>query len=56
LALGFVESRWFMGASIIGATTMAQLEEDIAAAQLALDTEALDEIKQIQLRYPNPAA
>jgi aryl-alcohol dehydrogenase-like predicted oxidoreductase len=56
LALGYVASRWFMGASIIGATTMAQLKEDIAAAQLTLDTETLDEIKQIQLRYPNPAA
>jgi len=51
-----VASRWFTGASIIGATTMAQLKEDIAAAQRALDTATLDEIKQIQLRYPNPAA
>ncbi|MGH8694405.1 MAG: aldo/keto reductase [Burkholderiales bacterium] len=56
LALGYVASRWFMGASIIGATSMAQLKEDIAAAQLTLDTGTLDEIKQIQLRYPNPAA
>jgi aryl-alcohol dehydrogenase-like predicted oxidoreductase len=56
LALGYVASRWFTGASIIGATTMAQLKEDIAAAQRALDTATLDEIKQIQLRYPNPAA
>jgi aryl-alcohol dehydrogenase (NADP+) len=56
LALGYVASRWFMGASIIGATTMAQLKEDISAAQFTLDTETLDEIKQIQLRYPNPAA
>ncbi len=56
MALGYVASRWFMGASIIGATSMAQLKEDIAAAQFVLDKEALDEIKQIQLRYPNPAA
>ncbi len=56
LALGYVASRWFMGASIIGATTMAQLKEDIAAAQLTLDAQTLDEISQIQLRYPNPAA
>ena len=56
LALGYVASRWFLGASIIGATTMAQLEEDIAAAQFELDAETLDEIKQIQLRFPNPAA
>ena len=56
LALGFVASRWFMGASIIGATSLVQLEEDIAAAQIALDVETLDEIRQVQLRFPNPAA
>ena len=56
LALGYVASRWFLGASIIGATSIAQLKEDIAAAQFTLDAQTLDEIKQIQLRYPNPAA
>jgi aryl-alcohol dehydrogenase (NADP+) len=56
LALGYVASRWFLGASIVGATSMAQLREDIAAAQFALDAESLDGIKEIQLRYPNPAA
>ena len=55
LALGYVASRWFMGASIIGATSLVQLEEDIAAAQIALDAETLDEIRQVQLRFPNPA-
>jgi aryl-alcohol dehydrogenase-like predicted oxidoreductase len=55
LALGYVKSRWFLGASIIGATSMAQLEEDIAAAQFELDGETLAEIAAIQLRYPNPA-
>jgi aryl-alcohol dehydrogenase (NADP+) len=56
LALGYVASRWFLGASIIGATSMAQLKEDIAAAQITLDAETLEEIRRIQLRYPNPAA
>jgi aryl-alcohol dehydrogenase (NADP+) len=56
LALGYVASRWFVGASIIGATSMAQLEEDIAAAQGTLDSETLEEIRKIQTRYPNPAA
>ncbi len=55
LALGYVASRWFLGASIIGATSMAQLEEDIAAAQFVLDKETLEEIGRIQQRYPNPA-
>jgi aryl-alcohol dehydrogenase (NADP+) len=56
LALGYVASRWFTGASIIGATSMAQLAEDIAAAQFTLDAQTLDGIREIQLRYPNPAA
>jgi len=56
LALGYVASRWFLGASIIGATSMAQLKEDVAGAQFTLDAETLEEIRKIQLRYPNPAA
>ena len=56
LALGYVKSRWYLGASIIGATTMAQLAEDLDAAQLELDAETLAEIAAIRARYPNPAA
>jgi aryl-alcohol dehydrogenase (NADP+) len=55
LALGYVASRWFVGSSIIGATTMKQLKEDIAAAQLKLDEDTLKAISELQGRYPNPA-
>ena len=55
LALGYVNSRWFLGSTIIGATTMAQLEEDIAGAQVELDQDTLQDIKEIQYRFPNPA-
>ena len=55
LALGYVKSRWYVGATIIGATTMAQLEEDIAAAQVELDGDTLADIAAVKLRYPNPA-
>ncbi|HEX7952426.1 MAG TPA: aldo/keto reductase [Burkholderiales bacterium] len=55
LALGYVASRWYLGAAIIGATSMAQLKEDIAAAQITLDDETLQGIREIQYRYPNPA-
>jgi len=55
LALGYVRSRWFHGASIIGATTMAQLAEDLAAAQFTLDDDTLADIAAVQVRYPNPA-
>ena len=55
LALGYVKSRWYLGTTIVGATTMAQLEEDIAAAQLELDAQTLSDIEAVQVRYPNPA-
>ncbi len=56
LSLGYVASRWFLGSSIIGATTLEQLREDIAAAQRVLDETILEAIREIQCRYPNPAA
>jgi aryl-alcohol dehydrogenase (NADP+) len=56
LALGYVRSRWFVGASIVGATSLEQLEEDLAAAQFELDDDTLADIALIQQRYPNPAA
>ncbi|HEY5634290.1 MAG TPA: aldo/keto reductase [Burkholderiaceae bacterium] len=54
LALGYVRSRWFLGSSIIGATTNEQLREDIAAAQFELDGQTLAEIEQVLERFPNP--
>ena len=55
LALGYVRSRWHVGATIIGATTIAQLEENIAGAQFDLDADTLAAIRAIQVRFPNPA-
>ena len=55
LALGYVRSRWHVGATIVGATTMAQLAEDVRAAQVELDAETLADIAAVHLRYPNPA-
>ena len=55
LALGYVRSRWHVGSTIIGATTMAQLAEDIKAAQSELDAQTLSEIAAIQAYFPNPA-
>jgi len=55
LALGYVRSRYFIGAQIIGATTLAQLDENLAAAQIDLDAATLAEIDAVLVRYPNPA-
>lgn len=55
LALAFVYSRWFVASTIIGATTMAQLEENLGACELKLSSEVLAAIDAIHLRYTNPA-
>ena len=55
LALAFARSRWFVRSTIIGATSMAQLQENIASAGVTLDADTLTEIQRIHLRYPNPA-
>ena len=55
LALGYVRSRWYVGSTIIGATSLAQLAEDIDAAQIALDAQTLAEIAAVQQHFPNPA-
>jgi aryl-alcohol dehydrogenase-like predicted oxidoreductase len=55
LALGYVNSRWFVGASIIGATSIAQLTEDISAAQCELLPDALAANAADQVNFHNPA-
>lgn len=55
LALSFVYHRWFVASTIIGATSMAQLEEDVAAWQVHLSPEVLAEIEQLHLTMMNPA-
>lgn len=55
LALAFVRSRWFCASTIIGATTLSQLKENIDVEGVELNPEVLAEIDSIHLRYPNPA-
>ena len=55
LALGFVRSRWFVSSTIIGASSLAQLQETLPATQTPMSPELLAEIDAIHLRYTNPA-
>lgn len=55
LALGFAAGRWCVGSTIIGATTMAQLQENLAAVEVGLSAEILADIECIHLQFPNPA-
>ncbi len=55
MALAFVNSRPFLTANIIGATTMEQLKENISSIDLELDADILREIEAVHNRFPNPA-
>ena len=55
LALSFVYHRWFVSSTIIGATTMNQLKENIAAWNTQLSPEVMLEIENLHLRMMNPA-
>ena len=55
LALAFVRFRWFVASTILGASSLAQLQENLAAAATPLSAEILREIDALHLRYTNPA-
>lgn len=55
LALGFVTSRTFVASTIIGATTLDQLREDIDSCDVTLSDDLLNAVEAIHLRYCNPA-
>lgn len=55
MALAFVYHRWFITSTIIGATSMTQLMENMDAWDCKLSPELLNEIEQLHLRYMNPA-
>ena len=52
MALAFCLTKPFMTSVIIGATTMEQLTTNIAAADLTLSNEVLNDIQQIFMRFP----
>lgn len=56
LALAYVRTCWFVKSTIIGATTIEQLQENINSTEVELDTTILEEIDMIHRRYPNPIA
>lgn len=55
LALAFVNTRPFVTSNIIGATTLAQLKENIDSVNINLSPEIIDEINKIHEQIPNPA-
>jgi len=54
IALAFVHSRPFLTSTIIGATTMQQLQTNIASMDVILSDDVIARIQDIHIRYPNP--
>ena len=54
MALAWCYSRWFVASTIIGATTLEQLKENIDAAQVTLPADVVDAINAIHARITNP--
>jgi aryl-alcohol dehydrogenase-like predicted oxidoreductase len=54
MALAWCYSRWFVASTIIGATTLAQLRENIDAYSTVLSDEVLAEIDRIHASLPDP--
>ncbi len=54
MALAFVNSRPFVTANIIGATSMEQLKSNIASIDITLSDECLKDIETVRRQYPAP--
>lgn len=54
MALAFIHCQPFVTSTIIGATTLRQLEENISSIRLTLHSDVLKEIETIQQDIPNP--
>jgi aryl-alcohol dehydrogenase-like predicted oxidoreductase len=55
LALAWCYSRWFVASTIIGATNLTQLEENIRASEITLSAELIAAVNQIHAQACNPA-
>ena len=55
MALAYVSSRPFLTSNIIGATTLEQLDSNLASLELTLSDTVLLAIEQLHAEQPNPA-
>ncbi len=56
VAIAFVRSRWFTTSTILGATSVEQLTQNLAAATVELDADLLAGIDAVNARIPSPTA
>ena len=54
MALAFARKKPFIASLLLGATTVNQLEKNLASVEIKLSEEVLQEIEEIHNRIPNP--
>jgi aryl-alcohol dehydrogenase-like predicted oxidoreductase len=54
MALAFIRQQFFVTSTIIGATTLPQLQENIQTSQIELTEKIISDINKVQELYPNP--
>jgi aryl-alcohol dehydrogenase-like predicted oxidoreductase len=55
MAIAWIMSQWYVASTIVGATSVAQLAEQLTAQSLTLSAEVLAGIEDIHSRIRNPA-
>lgn len=55
LAIAWSLSQWYVASTIVGATSVAQLQEQLTAQDIQLSAEVVASIDQIHIRLTNPA-
>ena len=55
MSLAYLRTKPFVTSTIIGATSMEQLKENVESASLVLSEEVIAAIEEVHNTYPNPA-
>ena len=55
MSLAFINQQSFITSNIIGATSVAQLKENIASINVQLSEEVIKDINAVHVEFPNPA-
>lgn len=55
LSLAWCKSRWFVGSTIVGATSVDQLQEDLDSFAIKLDTATINAVNSVYTRYRDPS-
>ena len=55
MALSFVYHQWFITSTIVGATSINQLKQNLEAFDIRLPSELMERIEITHLNFMNPA-